>query len=127
MSRKSPGSHHGWNDVIGVTLLVLVSQITFDRFALSFFSDPHNKPIHNRIGFFGAYLAWFSFLGMGLVAYILPWLLAMFGVGYLLNFLSYLRERLYWSLLWSVVLVVSLTGILYVFDNAHWLGKIHET
>ena len=42
---------------------------------------------------------------------------------YLLNFLGYLRERLRWSLLWSVVLLISLTGLLYIMDNGGWLRK----
>ncbi len=135
MSRKTASSsdshHHGLGDVIGVALLaaallLLVAQFSFDRYDLSFFKDPHNKPVHNWIGTVGAYLAWSSFLPFGLVAYVLPWLLAAFGAAYLLNFLGYLRERLRWSLLWSVILLVSLTGLLYILDNANWLGKVRE-
>ena len=132
MSRnKTSGPHHGWNDVIGVALLALalllfVSQLSFDANDISFNHEPANKPIHNWIGFLGAYLGWFSFLMLGLVAYILPWMLALFGIAFLLHFVGYLRERLNWSLLWSVVLLISLTGMLYILDNAHWLGKVHE-
>jgi S-DNA-T family DNA segregation ATPase FtsK/SpoIIIE len=130
MSRRTSGPHHGWNDVIGVALLALalllfVSQISFDRFDISFFCDPPNKPIHNWIGVAGAYVAWFSFLVLGVTAYLLPWLLAFFGVAYLLQFFSYLRERLWWSLIWSTVLVISLTGMFHIFDNAHWFGNLH--
>jgi S-DNA-T family DNA segregation ATPase FtsK/SpoIIIE len=130
MSRKTAEPHHGRNDVIGVALLALalllfVSQISFDRFDLSFFRDPHNKPVHNWIGVAGAYLAWFSFVLFGLVAYVLPWMLALFGAGYLVNYLSFLRERLYWFLLWSLVLMLSLTGMFYVLDSAHWFGNVH--
>jgi 4TM region of DNA translocase FtsK/SpoIIIE len=133
MSRKSGAdSNHGFNDVIGVALLaaallLLVAQWSFDRYDLSFFRDPHNKPVHDWIGTIGAYIAWFSFIPLGLVGYILPWLLAMFGVAYLLNFLGYLRERLRWSLLWAAVLLLSLTGLLYIMDSAGVLGKIRES
>ena len=133
MSRKSSSdSHNGFADVIGVALLaaallLLVAQCSFDRYDLSFFRDPHNKPVHNWIGTVGAYLAWFSFLPFGVVGYLLPVLFAAFGVAYLLNVLGYLRERLRWSLLWSAVLVISLTGLLYLLDNAGWLGKINES
>ena len=133
MSRKTdPDSHNGFNDVIGVALLaiallLLVAQLSFDRYDLSFFRDPHNKPIHNWIGPMGAYLAWGSFLPLGLVGYLLPWLLAAFGAAYLLNFLGYLRERLNWSLLWAAMLIVSLTGLLYLIDNGGLRGKLHET
>ena len=56
MSRKSSSdSHNGFDDVIGVALLavallLLVAQLSFDRYDLSFFNDPHNKPVHNWIG-----------------------------------------------------------------------------
>jgi DNA segregation ATPase FtsK/SpoIIIE, S-DNA-T family len=129
MSRKSPDSNRGFNDVIGVVLLaaallLLVAQFSFDSYDLSFFKDPHNKPVHNWIGTVGAYLAWGSFLPFGVVGYLLPLLFAAFGVAYLLNFLGYLRERLRWSVLWSVVLLLSLTGLLYLLDNAGWLGPV---
>ena len=133
MSRKTgSGSNNGFGDVIGVALLavallLLVAQLSFDRYDLSFFRDPHNKPIHNWIGPLGAYLAWGTFLPLGLVGYLLPWLLAAFGAAYLLNFLGYLREHLRWSLLWSVMLIVSLTGLLYLADNGGLRGKFHET
>ncbi len=133
MSRnKTAEPHHGLNDVIGVALLALalllfVYQLSFDAFDISFNHDPANKPIHNWIGFLGAYLAWFSFLAFGLIAYVLPWLLAFFGVGYLLQFVSYLRERLLWSLLWSFVFVIALTGMFHIFDNAGWLGKVSNS
>ena len=131
MSRKlGSDANKGLGDIIGVALLaiallLLVAQLSFDRYDLSFFRDPHNKPIHNWIGPLGAYLAWGIFFPLGLVAYLMPPLLALFGAAYLLDFLGYLRERLRWSLLWSVMLVVSLTGLLYIADNSGLLGKIH--
>jgi S-DNA-T family DNA segregation ATPase FtsK/SpoIIIE len=132
MSRKSSDSHHGFNDVIGVALLavallLLVAQLSFDRYDISFFRDPHNKPVHNWIGVIGAYVAWGSFLPFGWVGYLLPWLLALFGVAYLLNFMSYLHERLRWSLIWAVMLLVSLTGLLYIMDDGGRRGNFHET
>ncbi|HXI73566.1 MAG TPA: DNA translocase FtsK 4TM domain-containing protein, partial [Verrucomicrobiae bacterium] len=102
MSRKTGNSKNGFGDVIGVALLalallLLVAQLSFDRYDISFFRNPHNDPVHNRIGLLGAYLAWGSFLPFGLVGYLLPWLFALFGAAYLLNFLGYLREHLRWS------------------------------
>jgi S-DNA-T family DNA segregation ATPase FtsK/SpoIIIE len=122
MARKSDDSSkskNGFNDVIGIALLafallLLVAQLSFDRYDLPFVRNPPNKEIHNWIGGIGAYLAWFSFVTFGLAAYLLPWISAAFGVAYLLNALSYLRERLYWFLLWTAVLFVSLTGLLHL-------------
>jgi S-DNA-T family DNA segregation ATPase FtsK/SpoIIIE len=132
MSRKSPDSRNGFADVIGVALLLLialpllVALFSFNRYDLSFFRNPPLKPPSNWIGIVGAYLAWFSFLLFGVVAYLLPFLIAMFGVAYLLNFLRYLRERFWRSLFWSGLLLVSLCGLFYIMDNAGLLGHLHE-
>ena len=122
MARKSDeasNSKNGFNDVIGVALLalallLLVAQLSFDRYDLSSVRVPPNREIHNWIGTIGAYLAWFTFLAFGLGAYLLPWISAAFGVAYLLNFLGYLRERLRWCLLWTTVLFIALTGLLHL-------------
>src|ERR1035437_3226111 len=117
MSRKASDSHHGLNDVIGfallaVAVLLLVAQLSFDRNDLAFVHTPPNKPAVNWIGPFGAHLAYATFFIFGLAAYIFPFLLAAFGVGYITNFLSYFRERRLWFGLWSAVLIFSLSGLL---------------
>jgi S-DNA-T family DNA segregation ATPase FtsK/SpoIIIE len=131
MSRKDSDSHHGFDDVIGVALLAValllfVSQWSFHSGDISFLTTRVNKPAENWIGPLGAYLAWGSFLPFGLVGYLLPFLFALFGVAHLLDFLSYLRERLRWSLLWAAILLLALTGLLYMMDNAGLLGRVHE-
>jgi S-DNA-T family DNA segregation ATPase FtsK/SpoIIIE len=132
MSRKSPsGSGNGFGDIIGVALLaaallLIVAQLSFDRNDISFLTTRLNKPTHNLIGPLGAYLAWGSFLPLGLVGYLAPVLLAAFGVAYLLNFFGYLREHLRWSLLWSAMLLISLTGLLHILDKLEWLAKWRE-
>ncbi|HTX21470.1 MAG TPA: DNA translocase FtsK [Candidatus Aquilonibacter sp.] len=120
MSRKMSDSQRGFGDVIGVALLaaallLLVAQWSFDPHDIRGLNLPLNKSAHNWIGPFGAYLAWITFLPFGVVAYLIPPLLALFGAAHLLNFLSYLRERLRWSLLWTVMLLISLTGLFYIF------------
>ncbi|HEX7577779.1 MAG TPA: DNA translocase FtsK, partial [Verrucomicrobiae bacterium] len=50
-----------------------------------------------------------------------------FGSAYLLNFPGYLRARSRWSILWAAILLVSLTGLLYLADNGGLRGKLHET
>jgi S-DNA-T family DNA segregation ATPase FtsK/SpoIIIE len=130
------------NDVIGfallaVAVLLLVSQLSFDRNDLAFIHTPPNKPAANWIGPFGAHLAYATFFIFGLAAYIFPFLLAAFGVGYITHFLSYLRERRLWFGLWSSVLIFSLSGFLDMADGllktlrenvdapgaGGWLGK----
>ena len=125
MARKSgdnSNSKNGFNDVIGVALLalallLLVSQLSFDSRDLPFVQVPRSKDIHNWIGTIGAYLAWFTFIPFGLAAYLLPWISAAFGVAYLLNVLTYLRERLGWCLLWTALLFVSITGVLHLMNS----------
>jgi len=132
MSRRTAsGPGNGLADVIGVALLaaallLLVAQWSFDRHDISWLGDPHNPSAHNWIKLPGAYLAWSSFLLLGIAAYLLPLVLAVFGTAYLLNFPGYLRERSRWSVLWSVILLISLTGLLYLADNGGLRGKIHE-
>ena len=132
MSRKTPSnSAHGFGDIIGVALLaaallLLVAQWSFDRDDISYLTTHLNKPTHNWIGPLGAYLAWASFIPLGLVAYLLPLLFALFGLAYLLNFPSYVRERSRWSFIWSIVLVLSLSGLLCIMYNHGWFKSISE-
>ncbi|HTR40999.1 MAG TPA: DNA translocase FtsK [Pseudomonadales bacterium] len=131
MSRRNSEPHQGWNDVIGVALLALalllfVSQISFDRNDISFITTRPNSPAHNWIRLPGAYLAYSSFFVLGVMAYVLPWLLALFSVSYFVRFLSYLRERLWWSLTWSLVLLISVTGLLCIADGAGKRGDLHS-
>jgi S-DNA-T family DNA segregation ATPase FtsK/SpoIIIE len=144
---KSSGENpkNGFHDVVGIALLtlallLLVAQFSFDRYDLKSVRVPANKEVHNWIGGLGAYLAWFGFLAFGIAAYVLPWISAAFGVAYLMNALGYLRERLRWCLLWTTVLLISLTGLLHISGrvdlindwrihiNAHfaggWLGYL---
>jgi DNA segregation ATPase FtsK/SpoIIIE, S-DNA-T family len=131
VARKgSSESHHGFADVIGVALLaaallLFVAQLSFDRGDIAALGLPVNKPMHNLIGWLGAHFAWLSFLAFGVTAYIVPLLLAAFGVAYLFNFLGYLRERSKWSLLWAGVLLISLTGLLHVMQDSGWTGQVN--
>jgi S-DNA-T family DNA segregation ATPase FtsK/SpoIIIE len=134
MSRKSSSNAaDGLGDIIGVALLaaallLLVAQLSFDRHDISWLNTGSEKhPARNWIvGPVGAHLAWAFFLAFGLAAYALPLLLAAFGLAYLFNFLGYLRERTPWSLLWTGVLVLSLTGLLHLMSLGGMLGRLHE-
>jgi len=130
MSRKTDsGSSRGLDDIIGVVLLVaafllLLAQLSFSAHDIGYLSNPPTRPAHNFIGPLGAYLAWWIFLLLGVIGYFLPFLIAVFGTAYLFGFLTYLRERVRSSLMWSFGLLVSLTGLLYLGD--HLLGNFHE-
>jgi S-DNA-T family DNA segregation ATPase FtsK/SpoIIIE len=134
MARKSgdaPNSNHGLNDVIGiallaVALLLLVAQLSFDRYDLASVRIPPNKEIHNWVGTVGAHLAHWFFVGFGLGAYLLPWLSASFGVSYLFGIPAFLRERVRWFVLWLAVLLVSVTGLFYILDLHGFAGYAKE-
>lgn len=132
MSRKdATESHHGWADFIGVGLLaaavlLFLAQISFDHGDITKLVDPPNKPLHNWIGWAGAHTAWLFFLIFGVTAYFVPVLFLAFGLGYLFNFLGYLREHSRWSIFWAVMLLVSLTGLLHIMHDSGLTGKVHE-
>ena len=130
MARKDESeSHHGWADFIGVGLLVaavllLLAQLSFDRGDIPTLCNPVNKPLHNWIGWLGAHLAWGFFVLFGVTAYIVPVLFAAFGIGYLFNFLGYLREHSRWSVMWAGILLLSLTGLLHIMEDSGLTGQI---
>ena len=133
MSRKasSESEHRGFADVIGVALLALalllvVAQFSFDRGDISGLRVPPNASTHNWIGPLGAHLAHWFFMLFGVAAYVLPVLFAAFGVAYLFNFLAYLRQHSRWSVMWAVVLVMSLTGLLHMMNDSSFAAAVVE-
>ncbi len=142
MAKKPNGDSNpknGFNDVIGIALLalallLLVAQWSFDHLDLHSVvrvsTDGSNKGTHNWIGSLGAYMAWFSFLGFGIAAYLLPWILGVLGVSYLLNVLGYLRARIRWFLVWTFALLLSITGLLHLAGRTEfirdWTNRIYS-
>ncbi len=132
MSRKAASdSANGFGDIIGVALLaaaalLLVAQLSFDRYDLASIRVPPNQPIHNWGGTVGAHVAYGIFFVLGLGAYALPFLLAAFGLAYLFNFLGYLRQRTRWSVLSACGLLLSLTGLLHLMHSGRLLGQVNE-
>ncbi len=116
MSRKEsqpPAHARGFSDIIGIVLIALallsfVAQLSFHKGDLSFLQNPPNKPIHNLIGSFGAGIAYGLFFIFGAAALVLPVLMFIFGLGYLLEFFSYLKRR--WA--WGGILFLSTIGLL---------------
>src|SRR5580704_2841303 len=106
-NKTSTDAANGFGDVIGVALLaaallLFVAQLSFNCEDISFLYLGNKHGMHNWIGPFGAYFAWYFFCLFGLAAYLVPPLLAIFGMAYLFGFLGYLRDRIRWSLLWVV-------------------------
>ncbi len=125
----APESHNGLNDVIGIVLILFIAlpllcaQLSFDWSDISFLTTRVNKPLHNWIGLIGAWGAYGSFCLLGGAAYLLPCLAGIFGVSYLFNFFRYLREHLVWSLLWTMVLLIAISGVLFISDDGGLHGR----
>lgn len=132
MSRKpGAGPHNGLNDVIGFVLLMaalvlLAAQVSFDPGDIGFLKTPHNEPLQNWFSHGGAYLAWLAFLPLGAAAYLLPVILAVYGLSFLLGLWSYLREPLWKSLVWMAVLLIAMSGLGYMIDHGGRSGTFHD-
>src|SRR3954467_2948016 len=123
-SPKNPPAR-GISDIVGIVLiacalLLLVAQLSFDRSDVAANHFPPNESPHNWIGKAGAYGANFFFFLFGAGAYVLPLILFIFGLGYLFEFLSYLKRR--W--LWAAVLFACCIGTLDLYTNKGVLDKM---
>lgn len=109
--------HRGFNDIagfvfIGIALLLLLAQVSFDRNDVRSNAVPPNATIHNWIGPAGAYAADKLFFLFGAGAFALPIFLFAFGLANLVEFLGYLRRRK----TWSAVLFLSLLGFFDIYS-----------
>jgi S-DNA-T family DNA segregation ATPase FtsK/SpoIIIE len=113
------GSKGEFDDLIGCALLVMavllfIAQMTFVPRDIGYLATPPNHPVHNWIGTIGAHLAFLSFFLLGMAAYLLPWLLAAFGLSRLLDAMAHLRRHNWWSAACGLGLLVSVTGLLHL-------------
>lgn len=121
MARKTANdSHHGFNDIIGIVLMVLAvlllaAVLSFEPSDLASNRTPPNRPEHNWIGPLGARMAQGAFFLFGITGYTLPIVLAFVGLGCFFQNLAYLRRR--WP--WAAVLLLSCMGLLHLADLSH--------
>jgi DNA segregation ATPase FtsK/SpoIIIE, S-DNA-T family len=119
---KNPAHHSLAKQVIGVLWFALyivatLSLFSYDPGDLSFNVNPPNTVPTNFIGYVGAGLAWFLYVGFGFGAYLIC---ALFLVGSLVNFLgTTIRWR--WKPLWIVLLLVSCCCLLDLQHIGGWL------
>src|SRR5829696_1761352 len=116
-SAKAGGQHRGFNDIagfvfLGVGLLLLLAQLSFDRNDVRSNAVPPNPTIHNWIGPAGAYTADKLFFLFGAAGFALPIFFFAFGLANLVEFLAYLRRRK----IWATVLFLSLLGFFDVYS-----------
>lgn len=117
-SKQATRPPHAFGDIMGIVLiasavLLLVAQLTFDRYDVDRNRVPPNQTMHNWIGTVGAYGAYYLFFLFGAASFVLPPLMLIFGLSHLLGFLSYLRRR--W--VWAVALFVSSLGFFDLYSD----------
>jgi S-DNA-T family DNA segregation ATPase FtsK/SpoIIIE len=129
MARKSTAdaqSHRGFNDIVGVVLLVgalllLVAMFSFDWHDISKNAASSQKqPIQNWIGPLGAHLAFATFFILGVAGYLLPFVLFFLGAGFFFERFAYLRRR--W--IWTVLLMLSVMGLFHLMDGWSFMARV---
>ena len=116
MARKEPAdspSARGFNDIIGIVLLclavlLLTALLSYHPRDVSANSLPTNPAVHNWIGPFGAWMAYYWLFWVGLAAFVAPILLLVIGLGCFFDAFSYLRRR--WA--WTLALFICCIGLL---------------
>jgi S-DNA-T family DNA segregation ATPase FtsK/SpoIIIE len=98
-------------------MLLALALFSYDRNDLAFNNSSPNHPLHNRIGAFGSYLAYGSFLVLGAAAYLVPVLLFGFGLAGLFRFVAYWKRRTVWAVLWAIFLILSCMGLLDLYSD----------
>jgi DNA segregation ATPase FtsK/SpoIIIE, S-DNA-T family len=128
MARKASAnseSSRGFNDIIGVVLmcfaaLLLAALLSYHPRDVSANAVPPNPSVHNWIGPFGAWMAYYWFFWVGAAAYLFPVLFFAVGLGCFLDAFAYLRRR--WA--WALVLVLCCMGLLDLYRD--YLGRLHQ-
>lgn len=90
---------------IFLSILFLVSLLSYRPMDLRILQDPPNSPTANLIGHAGAWAGFLGFMFLGLAAYMLPGVLALHGVFCLLGDDHLPRTRLRPKLIWMTVLL----------------------
>jgi S-DNA-T family DNA segregation ATPase FtsK/SpoIIIE len=116
--------NRGLNDLIGVVLmglavLLLIAIFSYDANDRPENRLPPNNPIHNAIGPFGAWMAFQWIRGVGLAAYLLPFVLIFVGLGCFSQRLAFIRRR--WA--WAAVLFICCMGLADLFHTS--LSGVH--
>jgi len=111
--------HRGFGDILGIALiaaalLLLLAQLSFDRYDVDSNKVPANQTAHNWVGGAGAWSANLLFQVFGAGAYILPILLFLYGLGCLFEFFAYLKRR--WP--WAAVLFITCLGFFHLYSTS---------
>ena len=125
---ETPSVHHVHNDVIGIVLcaaalLLAVALVSYDPHDSSYLNEPPNPTLHNLGGAFGAAVSFGTVSAFGVSAFIFPVLLLIFGLGYIFQFMSYLRR----SWVWGALLMLCCVGLLSTYEgDLHFLQRVRD-
>ena len=113
MSTKAETGRTGWKEAWGIMLqafwiLLLLSLLSYRPEDISVYQDPPNNPAQNFIGPVGAWMAFLSFLGLGVGGYLLPVMLA--SVGLLLIFLK--EGRVWTRVVWMLLMLLAIVCLM---------------
>ncbi len=108
----------GFSDVVGIVLLciavlLLASLLSYQPHDVSANGLPTNPSVQNWVGPFGAWTAYYWFMGVGAAAYVAPVLFLLVGLGCFFESLAYMRRR--WP--WTVVLLLCCAGLLHLYER----------
>jgi S-DNA-T family DNA segregation ATPase FtsK/SpoIIIE len=128
MARKASAnseSPRGFYDIIGIVCmcfaaLLLAALLSYHPHDVSANKLPINPSVHNWIGPFGAWMAYYCFLAIGAAAFVLPVLLFFVGLGCFFDSFGYLRRR--WA--WGLMLLICCMGLLDLYREH--LGKLEQ-
>jgi len=98
--------------IVAIGLIVLASLVSFDRNDLSFYSSYPNRPPHNWISTFGAYLAHVLLFLFGWAGFVIPAFLLWIGIKFFLNEPAQLRIPRVTGLVLLVLSIGSLIGLI---------------
>ena len=118
----------GWRDVTGILLialcvLIVLSLGSYRAEDVSVIQDPPNSPTMNFVGPVGAWLAFLLFMGLGLGAWLAPFLLGIAGL-----FLLFQREGRFWpKAVWMLAELVAAVTLIELHGEAagEWIQRIN--
>lgn len=103
--------------LLALCLLSFLSVFSFHSEDLGWFSSPPASPPHNLVGPFGAWFAGIGFILLGIVGYLMPFILLTGGL--LMTLRSYERIWPVWT--WLAVAMISLASLC-EYQTALWDG-----
>ena len=103
MASKKQIKRTGWREFWGIVLLaasvlVLLSQVSYRPTDISLFQSPPQRPPANFVGPVGAWITFVLFMGLGVVGYLVPPIMACLGLMLVVSTETRILPKLGWLL-----------------------------